>query len=72
MKKSFFLLMLFILVAAGCKPKDPNQVDAEPYTLCDSIYLENEYEKGYSQMSLYERASSIGCYLLKLRTIRHF
>ena len=48
MKKSFFLLMLFILVAAGCKPKDPNQVDAEPYTLCDSIYLENEYEKGYS------------------------
>ena len=35
-------------VAWGCKPTDKNLVDTESYTLCDSVYLENEFEKGYS------------------------
>jgi hypothetical protein len=48
MKKLFFALAFLSLVATGCKPKEQNLVDTEPYTLCDSVYLENDYEQGFS------------------------
>lgn len=48
MKKIFLPFALLLLVAVGCKHKDPNLVEAELYTLSDSLYMENEYEDGYS------------------------
>ena len=48
MKKIFFSFVLLLLVAVGCKHKDPDLVEAELYTLSDSLYMENEYENGYS------------------------
>lgn len=48
MKKLFIALTFLLLVTTGCETTDKNQVDTESFTLCDSVYLENEYEKGYS------------------------
>lgn len=50
MKKTIIPLVLLLLVAFSCNrvPKDPNQVDTKLYTLIDSVYIENEYEEGYS------------------------
>ena len=48
MKKIVIPFVLLLLIAYSCAPKDPNQVDSKTYTLCDSVYLENEYEEGYS------------------------
>lgn len=52
MKKLFIPFALLLLAIAGCKPKDINLVEAEPYTLSDSIYLENEFEEGYSYYTM--------------------
>jgi len=48
MKRIILPILLLFLVVAGCKPKDPNLVEAEPYSYLDSLYLENEFEEGYS------------------------
>ena len=48
MKKTVIPFVLLLLIAYSCAPKDPNQVDSKTYTLCDSVYLENDYEEGYS------------------------
>ena len=47
MKKSFIPFMLLLLVIASCN-NNPNEVDTKTYTLCDSVYLENDYDEGYS------------------------
>jgi hypothetical protein len=39
---------MLLLVIVGCNPKDPNEVDVKPYTLCDSVFIESEYGDGYS------------------------
>lgn len=50
MKKLLTPIILLLLVCMGCNRSESNsnEVDVELYTLTDSLYLENEYEKGYS------------------------
>lgn len=43
---------MLLLVAAGCQPKDPNEVDVTPYTLTDSVFIETEYSNGYSYFNV--------------------
>ena len=43
--------MLLLLVAASCN-KSKNEVETQLYTLSDSVYLENEYEEGYSYYTI--------------------
>lgn len=52
MKKLFLPIVLLLLVAAGCQPKDPNEVDVETYTLSDSVFIESEYSEGYSRFNV--------------------
>ena len=52
MKRLFFPITMLLLVIAGCNPKDPNEVDVEPYTLCDSVFIESEYGDGYSYFNV--------------------
>ena len=49
MKKLFIPFALLLLLVVGCKhtPKT-NEVEVETYTLSDSLYMENEYDEGYS------------------------
>ena len=49
MKKLFIPIALLLMLVVGCKhsPKN-NEVEVETYTLSDSLYMENEYEEGYS------------------------
>ena len=50
MKKMFIPFALLLLVAVGCnrESNQSNEVEAEPFTYSDSVFLENEYEEGYS------------------------
>lgn len=52
MKKFFIPLALLLFIIAGCRHNDPNLVEAKLYTLSDSIYLENEFEDGYSHFTI--------------------
>ena len=52
MKRLFFPITMLLLVIAGCNPKDPNEVDVEPYTLSDSLFIESEYGDGYSYFNV--------------------
>ncbi|MBQ8957337.1 MAG: DUF3298 domain-containing protein [Bacteroidales bacterium] len=52
MKKLFLPIALLLLVAASCNPKDPNEVDVETYSLCDSVFIESEYGDGYSRFNV--------------------
>ena len=52
MKKLFIPIIMLLLVAAGCKDNDTNEVDVETYTLCDSVYIETEYGNGYSHFNV--------------------
>ena len=52
MKKLFLPIVLLLLVAAGCQPKDPNEVDVETYILSDSVFIESEYSEGYSRFNV--------------------
>ena len=52
MKRLFFPITMLLLVIAGCNTKDPNEVDVEPYTLCDSVFIESEYGDGYSYFNV--------------------
>lgn len=46
--KKYFIPLVLLLFAIGCTPKNSNLVEAKPYTLSDSLYMENAYEEGYS------------------------
>lgn len=50
MKKILIPIVLLLLIA-GCnrKSSDSNEVGAKPYTLIDSVFIENDYEEGYSR-----------------------
>lgn len=49
MKKLFIPIALLLMLVVGCKhTPETNEVEVETYTLCDSLYMENEYEEGYS------------------------
>ena len=50
MKKLFIPLALILVLATGCQPK--NEVDVEPYSLCDSLFIESEYGDGYSYFNV--------------------
>ena len=50
MKKLFLPIVMLLLVATGCQ--DPNEVDVETYTLCDSVYIESEYSEGFSRFNV--------------------
>ena len=52
MKRLFLPITMLLLVIAGCNTKDPNEVDVEPYTLCDSVFIESEYGDGYSYFNV--------------------
>ena len=52
MKKLFFPIVMILLVVASCKSKDLNDVEVETYTLCDSVYIENDYSEGYSYFNV--------------------
>ena len=52
MKKLFFPIVMFLVVAVGCQPKDLNEVDVDTYTLCDSVFIESEYGEGYSHFNV--------------------
>lgn len=43
--------MLLLLVAASCN-NSKNEVETQLYTLSDSVYMENEYEEGYSYYTI--------------------
>ena len=51
MRKSFIPILLLLLVAASCN-NSKNEVETQLYTLSDSVYLENEYEVGYSYYTI--------------------
>lgn len=52
MKKFFLPIVMLLMVGFGCQPKDPNEVDVDTYTLCDSIFIESEYSEGYSRFNV--------------------
>ena len=52
MKRLFFPITMLLLVIVGCNPKDSNEVEVEPYTLCDSVFIESEYGDGYSYFNV--------------------
>ena len=52
MKKLILPIVMLLLVVTGCQPKDPNEVDVETYTLCDSVFIESEYSEGYSSFNV--------------------
>ena len=52
MKKFFLPIVILLLVVTSCQSKDPNEVDVETYTLCDSIFIESEYSEGYSRFNV--------------------
>ena len=52
MKKMFLPIVMLLLFVTGCQPKDPNEVDVETYTLCDSVFIESEYSEGYSRFNV--------------------
>jgi hypothetical protein len=43
---------MLLLVFFGCNPKESNEVDVEPYTLSDSLFIESEYGDGYSYFNV--------------------
>jgi len=65
MKKLFFPIAMLLLVVAGCQQTDPNEVDVETYTLCDSIFGESEYSEGYSRFNV-----SLDLPVVKNKTLR--
>ena len=52
MKRLFFSITMLLLVIAGCNTKESNEVDVEPYTLSDSLFIESEYGDGYSYFNV--------------------
>ena len=52
MKRLFFPITMLLLVFVGCNSKDLNEVDVEPYTLSDSLFIESEYGDGYSYFNV--------------------
>jgi hypothetical protein len=52
MKRLFFPITMLLLVFFGCNSKDLNEVDVEPYTLSDSLFIESEYGDGYSYFNV--------------------
>lgn len=52
MKRLLIPITMLLLVISACSPKDPNEVDVEPYTLCDSVFIESEYGEGYSHFNV--------------------
>lgn len=54
MKKLFIPIALLLLVAVSCnRTKSPsNEVDVEPYTLTDSIFIESEFGDNYSHYTM--------------------
>lgn len=53
MKKLLIPIALLLLVV-GCNRTTPpsNEVGAKPYTFCDSIMIENDYEEGFSRYTM--------------------
>ena len=52
MKKKFIPLALLLLVIMGCNPTNQNEVDVEPYTLSDSIFIESDFGDDYSYYTI--------------------
>lgn len=52
MKRLFFPITMLLMVFFGCNSKDLNEVDVEPYTLSDSLFIESEYGDGYSYFNV--------------------
>ena len=50
MKKLFLPIAMLLLVVTSCQ--NTNEVDVKNYTLCDSLYIENEYSEGYSYFNV--------------------
>ena len=48
MKKLFIPIALLLMLIVGCTQIPNNEVEVDTYILCDSLYMENEYEEGYS------------------------
>ena len=40
------------MVVVGCNRTNPNEVEVETYTLCDSIYVESEFGDDYSYYTM--------------------
>lgn len=54
MKKLFFPLALMLLTLIGCNhsTSNSNEVEVEPYTLIDSVFIESEFGDDYSYYTL--------------------
>lgn len=52
MKKPFLPIAMLLLVVVGCHSKDPNDIEVNPYTLNDSVFIESEYGDGYSYFNV--------------------
>ena len=52
MKKLFLPFVLLLLVAVACHRTPKNEVESEAYSYCDSVYVENDFEEGYSYYTI--------------------
>ena len=52
MKKIFIPIAMLLVVVFGCSTIDRNAVEAETYSLRDSVFIESEYGDGYSYFNV--------------------
>lgn len=54
MKKLLISLAMIMMVVTGCNRKttDATELEVEPYTFIDSVYLETEFSEGYSYYTM--------------------
>ena len=52
MKKLLIPFALLLLFTIGCRRTATNEVDTKAYSYADSVYIENEFDEGYSYYSV--------------------
>jgi hypothetical protein len=52
MKKLIIPIALLLLFVTGCHRANPNEVEVEPYVLCDSVFIESDFGDDYSYYTM--------------------
>ena len=50
--KKLLIPITLLLMFASCNRTNPNEVEVEPYTLCDSIFIESDFGDDYSYYTM--------------------